>query len=531
MIERDWGSARSEAEEGITVPSEAAPSSAAGSTIGRYRLATKLGTGGTANVFLAVMQAPRQLRKLAVLKVPHDDIALDASLRLMFLDEARLAARLNHPNVVRTYEVFDEDERTILVMEYVDGFSLAQILTAGRRAGRPLSLPLHLRILSEVLMGLHYAHELRDGEGKPLELVHRDISPQNILVTMDGQVKIVDFGIAKAANASHVTARGSFKGKIRYMPPEQLRGRAVDRRADVFAVGAVLWDAAIGRPLWDRTPDINVMGALMGGNIPCARQRKPDLDPALATILDRALAFDMSDRHPTALAFHAELEAYLGATPAERSRQTREIGAFMSSVFAEAHASRMRAVADTLGPGEFLTPSSEPPTSMGGVTVTPSRSPGPGASLSPSSVSSPAPRLRPQRPWSRIPGRWVAVGAGAALCLFFAVALVRDVVRPQRAASAAAIASPSQIGPPAIGAALPPPLPTTSTVVATPSASVPAPLPRPPTRRRGPLSLVPPSHPGSVTDAGIGIASSAPLPSLPAVTAPPPLRTSIESRK
>jgi serine/threonine-protein kinase len=208
----------------------------------RFRVIAELGEGGMARVHLALARGPSGVNKLVVLKTLRSHLANDPACLEMFIHEGRLAARLNHPNVVQTYEVNEDGGRQVMVMEYLEGQPLSHVYARGRKSGQ-LPLEMYVRVLCDALAGLHYAHELADFDGKPLNLVHRDVSPQNIFVTFDGQVKILDFGIAKAAvNAPNQTETGVLKGKVRYMAPEQIAGEALDRRADIFAVGAILWE-------------------------------------------------------------------------------------------------------------------------------------------------------------------------------------------------------------------------------------------------------------------------------------------------
>jgi serine/threonine protein kinase len=201
----------------------------------RYRLCGRLGGGGQADVFLALTSGPLGFSKLVVIKRLRSEMLQQPELVAMFLDEARLAARLNHPNVVQTYEVAEGDPHFI-AMEYLEGQPLSKMRQS--LAAPSLGAGAWLRIVADALAGLHYAHELCDFDGSPLGVVHRDVSPHNIFVTYDGQVKLVDFGVAKATLNSVRTEAGAIKGKASYMAPEQVLGRA-DRRSDVFAMGAV----------------------------------------------------------------------------------------------------------------------------------------------------------------------------------------------------------------------------------------------------------------------------------------------------
>src|SRR5262245_49429219 len=205
--------------------------------VGKYRIVALLGQGGMASVYLSVVPGPAGVNKLLVVKILREELSQDAEFLAMFLNEARLATRLNHANVVQTYEVGFADARHFLAMDYLDGQPLHAVLRKASRTGMPLDV--HVRILADTLAGLHYAHTLADFDGTPLRVVHRDVSPQNVFVTYDGRVLVVDFGIAKATGAASNTQSGVFKGKLSYVAPEQAAGDAVDARADLFAVGVM----------------------------------------------------------------------------------------------------------------------------------------------------------------------------------------------------------------------------------------------------------------------------------------------------
>ncbi|MEO7327337.1 MAG: serine/threonine-protein kinase, partial [Minicystis sp.] len=220
----------------------------------RYQVITTLGQGGMARVLLTMSRGPAGVTKLLVVKELKDELKSDPEFVTMFLDEARIAARLNHPNVIQTYEVGNDGEHPFIVMEYLEGQALSAVL--GRVGRKNLPLGLHLYALSQTAAGLHYAHELKGFDGAPLGLVHRDVSPHNVFVTYDGRVLLVDFGIAKAADSAGLTRAGVFKGKLGYAAPEQLEGKGnIDRRADVFALGAMLWEAIAMRRLTYGEPE------------------------------------------------------------------------------------------------------------------------------------------------------------------------------------------------------------------------------------------------------------------------------------
>jgi eukaryotic-like serine/threonine-protein kinase len=278
--------------------------------LGKYRLVATLGQGGMGTVYLALVRGPGEFRKLLVVKELRAELTQRASFITMFMDEARLAARLDHPNVVQTFEVGEEAGRYFLAMEYLDGQPLNALIERARKtSGLPLSI--HIQILCEVLTGLHYAHELCDYDGSSLHVVHRDVSPQNVFITHHGQVKVVDFGVAKVATANSLTSPGVFKGKFAYAAPEQTMGHPVDARCDVFAVGVMLWEAIAGRRFAEQTPTVESFRARNQGSEPRIAEVAPDVDRLLAEISDKALAVDPAQRYPSAEAFRLALQEYL----------------------------------------------------------------------------------------------------------------------------------------------------------------------------------------------------------------------------
>jgi serine/threonine protein kinase len=283
---------------------------------GRYRAIASLGQGGMANIFLAVMSGPAGFNKLLVLKVLRDDLeAHRDELVTMFLDEARLAARLQHRNLVQTYEFGEINGRYHMAMEFLEGQSLRVLQRKIAPDGLPLAEELH--ILAEVARGLHHAHELKGLDGVPLRVVHRDISPQNVFVTYDGEVKLLDFGIAKTAGAEHLTQVGVIKGKVDYIAPEQVRGDGVDRRADIFSLGAMLWEAITKGRFGGgaKVAEVTKFHKRLTGGESDVRAVKPDVPDALAAIVDRAIALDPDQRFETAEQFADSIQAYLETLP------------------------------------------------------------------------------------------------------------------------------------------------------------------------------------------------------------------------
>ncbi len=313
-------------------------------TAGKYRFIAALGHGGMADVYLAVAVGPAGFNKLLVIKRLRQNLEGEPEMRAMFLDEARLAARLNHRNVVQTNEVGVLDEQYFIAMEYLDGQPLNRIFARERQQKRAVPLGVVLHILCDVLAGLQYAHDLADYDGSPLHIVHRDVSPQNVFVTYDGQTKIVDFGIAKAARRMVATDAGVIKGKVSYMAPEQafLPSSDVDGRADVFSVGVMLWEAIAGKRLWQGLSDPEIIGNMLN-EMPRVRDVVPDVLPELAAISERALSRDRDQRYASASELRAALEPCIEKLGPKVTAE--EVGAYVRGLFAEKRA-ELRGVID-----------------------------------------------------------------------------------------------------------------------------------------------------------------------------------------
>jgi serine/threonine protein kinase len=301
----------------------------------KYTPIAELGQGGTANVYLAVSRGLDGFNKLVVLKVLKNELAEETEFRRMFTNEARLAARLNHPNVVQTNEILQINGRPLIVMEYLEGQPLSRLIARTRDPdyGTKLDLYMHLRILLEALSGLHYSHELADYDGKPLNVVHRDFTPQNVFVSYDGRVCVLDFGIAKLAGngPETMTGAGVVKGKLRYMPTEQLLATGIDRRADIFAMGVMLWEAATGERMWHGMSDAQIMNNVINNRIPRPRDVNPACPEELERIVMKALAYDREDRYPSAADMQAELENFVG----QKAPTTRAVGKFVNDLFTD----------------------------------------------------------------------------------------------------------------------------------------------------------------------------------------------------
>jgi serine/threonine protein kinase len=313
--------------------------------IGKYHLIAELARGGMGNVYLASLQGPGGFQKLVAIKELKPELCDDDTYVAMFLEEARLAARLHHPNIVQTNEVGSEGGRHYMVMEFLDGRSLHRI---GRRFAQQGGFPLgaHLRILVEALRGLEYAHELAGFDGEPLGIVHRDVSPLNVIVTFDGQTKVLDFGIAKCEDSSLETKAGILKGRVAYMAPEQAYGAPVDRRADVYSMGVMIWEAVAGRRLWSGMTDVEILARVLGGGPPALRSVYADAPADLDAICSRAMARRQEDRYPTAAALIDDLERYLASR--EDAMTMREIGSLLDRSFREERQQTNLVIEDTL---------------------------------------------------------------------------------------------------------------------------------------------------------------------------------------
>ncbi len=314
--------------------------------VGRCRTLAELGRGGMADVYLAVTRSQSGFNKLVVLKALKRELATERTTLDMFLDEARVAAQLNHPSVVQTYEVGMHGDRHVMVMEYLEGQSLSQLLRQARAKEYQLTVAMLVRIMIGALEGLHYAHELNGYDGKPLHIVHRDVSPQNIFVTYSGHVKVLDFGIAKAVGSSTETLAGTIKGKLSYMSPEQVSGAKVDRRADVFTVGCILWQFATGTKLWHGEPDVQIVRHLLDGEVPSPSAVKADCDPDFVSIIERCMAHDPDARYASALEVQQELERYLDRFG--KPLKAKDIGAVVSDLFKEERIALRRIVEEQL---------------------------------------------------------------------------------------------------------------------------------------------------------------------------------------
>lgn len=295
---------------------------------GRYRLFAKLGSGGQADVFLAIARGTLGVDKLVVIKRARPGLSDDAAGLGDFLEEARLTLRLNHPNLVHTYEVGEEHGTHFISMEHIEGLSLRELFDAPRARELPASI--WLRVIADALSGLAHAHGLRDYDGKPLGIVHRDISPHNILVSYDGVTKVLDFGIAKATPSGEATEIGGLTGKAAYMAPEQALGTA-DRKSDLFSMGVVLWEMLSGKRMFDGDA-ATLLVKRAAAPIPRLAEVMPEVDPELDELVARALESDPALRYASANEMRQTIERYLRKTG--QVVREMEVGEAIAAAFA-----------------------------------------------------------------------------------------------------------------------------------------------------------------------------------------------------
>lgn len=319
-----------------------------GQRLGKYQLIRRLAVGGMAEIYLAQASGLEGFEKLVVIKRILPQHALDPQLRRMFLDEARLMATLTHPHITQVYDVGNEGDAPFFAMEYVHGANLREIMNAAARAAgqdhaaaRELPLQHAIGILAAAAAGLHFAHEQTGPKGEPLLIVHRDVSPSNVLVTYGGSVKVSDFGIAKWSSQRTQTQEGALKGKFAYMSPEQCRGVALDRRSDVFALGTLLYELTTGNPPFRAVSDYEILNRIVNGELPPPTLPDGPFPTELERIIRRALALAPDDRYPTAQALQLDLEAFARAEGLVLS--TVAVGEYMHKLFAHRIAEWQRA--------------------------------------------------------------------------------------------------------------------------------------------------------------------------------------------
>jgi serine/threonine protein kinase len=288
--------------------------------VGRYVLHDPIAAGGMAIVHLGRLVGPVGFARTVAIKRVHPNLAYDQDFVRMFVDEAHLAGRIHHPNVVATLDVVVDGTEVLLVMEYVHGESLSRLMQLAKGGAR-LPLRVSSAILTGMLHGLHAAHEVRNEQGELLGVVHRDVSPQNVIVGADGVTRVIDFGVAKASGRLHTTREGRLKGKLAYMAPEQLRGHPVTRRADIYSAAVLAWEIVTGRRLFHADTEVGTMAAVLQKTVVPPSTYVPSLPPSLDALILRGLEPDPARRfetaHDMALAFEQCVPPALGSEVAE----------------------------------------------------------------------------------------------------------------------------------------------------------------------------------------------------------------------
>ncbi len=417
--------------------------------LGRYELLLPIAAGGMAMVWAARVKGTRGFQKIVAVKTMLSKLTEDEQFEQMFLDEASLASQIRHPNVVEISDLGEQDGVLYLAMEWIDGVPLNLLMKTAKPAGG-VPLPIAVRIVMNACAGLHAAHELRDAKGQLIGLVHRDVSPQNILVTYDGVSKVVDFGVAKAtAMGGGATVAGQLKGKVSYMAPEQVRGEAIDRRVDVFAMGIVLYALTTGKHPFRRETEAATMYTIASDE-PVIAPRKfvPGYPQSLEAVVLKALAKNANERYATASEMQRALDQCFPV--AERVNTDEDVGVFIGKLFGKrrdesrAALAEALALADKQGPRaatELLNPLTQ---SFSEVGSSPSAVV---ADNTYTAVGTPAAAVRARRArvvWLSVVGALLALG-------LIAVALRKPgnaVVSPQPAASQeAATAKPTEPAP------------------------------------------------------------------------------------
>lgn len=302
-------------------------------TFGRYELLRKLAIGGMGAVYLARQKGPVGFQKLLVLKrlLPH--LSEDDEFIQMFLDEGRIAAHLNHPNIAQIYDLGDVDGQYYIAMEYVHGEAVGPLGVRAQQRKVTIPLGLKCRIIADAAAGLGAAHNARSPSGRRLELIHRDVSPQNVLVGFNGGVKLIDFGVAKASGKQSQTMVGTIKGKHAYMSPEQARGEPLDCRSDVFGLGTVFYELLTQTRLFKRDTEFATLKAVVGSKIVPPSELVPEIPKALDAIVFKALARKREERFSTATELQLALEEFL--MQEKRHATTAHLEAFMQDMYAE----------------------------------------------------------------------------------------------------------------------------------------------------------------------------------------------------
>ena len=302
-----------------------------GTTLGKYEILRKIATGGMAEIYLARSRGTAGFEKLVVIKRILPNVAEDPTFVQMFLDEARLAATLQHPNIADVYDVGEAEGTPFFAMEYIHGQDVRNIRMTARKRDENVPLAIALAIVHGTASALDYAHEKRGNDGKSIGLVHRDVSASNVIVSYDGAIKLLDFGIARASSRTHKTQVGTLKGKIPYMSPEQCRGFELDRRSDLFSLGVVAFELTVGRRPFRGDSDFEVMDQIVHKGAPTPSSLMRDYPPELEAIVMKLLAMKQQDRYQTAEEMLQDLDPFLAQHRLWVS--PKPLGKYMRTIF------------------------------------------------------------------------------------------------------------------------------------------------------------------------------------------------------
>jgi serine/threonine-protein kinase len=460
--------------------------------VDRYELMGEIASGGMATVYLARLTGMGGFQRFVAMKRLHPHLASEKEFVEMFLDEARIAARIHHPNVVPILEVGASQVGYYLVMEYIEGDTLARLLARAASGGKRLPVSIALRVAIDMLSGLHAAHELRDDTNQPVNLVHRDVSPQNVLVGQDGIARITDFGVARAASRLTATRVGQLKGKIAYMAPEQAAGsEELDRRADVFSAGIVIWEALAQKRLFKAENEAATLSRVITEPVPLLFQVAPQVSKEVSGVVMRSLDRDRDKRFPSCAAFADALEA--AAALKDKVASPRELASYVNEVMGQEIAQQRENVRTWLAHSEptGATPGELPPGTIPSSSVSAAAISLPGYLEGSHSGISGSLSMVQQPKRSRVPlvlgsllligllgaggfmltrsARWVGAASGTPPA-------EPSAAPAATASAAAALATESAAAPPSAGAPsaeMPPPTPASALGV------TPAPAPRP----------------------------------------------------
>ena len=340
MVDQDGEQVMSKISKGYVAPAANDPA-LSGETFSKYLLVGEIAQGGMGEVFLAVQQGLEGFSKVVVVKRVLRHHTMNPEFTRMFIAEARLAARLEHSNIVKTYEFGEHQGQYFTVMEFLAGEDLGKVLYNFSLCAELMPVAMAVYIAAQLCNGLHFAHELTDHAGHPLGLVHRDVNPANVVVTYTGEVKIIDFGVARVDSAPVKTVTGMLRGKFAYMSPEYIQGHGCDHRADVFSVGIVLWEALTGQQLFTRETTAATMYAVVSDPISPPSKYRPDVPPELDAIIARALARAPANRFASADELRVALDDLAASLP---KIDGRAIGRSMEALFGTIRAQAMSSI-------------------------------------------------------------------------------------------------------------------------------------------------------------------------------------------